>query len=303
MENSQNKVDTLRTSLQNLENKYERAQRLHPEYDFEAEVHVMIEAEYKSAAHDIDCRLASVYVTPAGKDNIDVFSRARILFDETSPEVRRYITSDRKVLENLYSTSVAMQEEFQRLEKEKADKAVAASACEQIRSIYNVNQRGNHETYEALDSALKIFKALTTAQQKFFPDEDLIRKLKVMRGVAEDDYNNYQVAKAAEKNVENIMKRCLTPDEDDRDDLDRAMRYYRNLTMAQRQYFSEELLSKLKQMIRKAESDHEEQERRRRARRSSSYSSSHNSSFRSGGSSSFGGHGGRPSGGGASRSF
>ena len=104
-----------------------------------------------------------------------------------------------------------------------------------------------------------------------------------------------------------IISGIGTPDEDDRDKLKRAMNVYKGLNSAAVTFFDVLLYEKLKNMLRKANDDHDKQEARRRRereeeerRRRNSYHSS-NYHHHSGGS--FGGHGGISHGGGASRHF
>lgn len=301
---AQGTIGTLKTQLEVMTDKYTRAQQLHPEYNFDNEVSEMIENEYKAAAQKVDDELAEVLATPADKDNQEVFSRALNLIDTTQSEVRKYVTSCRDDIQNLYNDAVHIRQEFERAEQEKRDRAAAKTAYDKIKNVCDHNPRGNHQTYEKLHAALAIFMGLSAAEKAFFPDNNLIETLKRVHRSAETDYNDYNEAKEAESEVESIVGSIYSADEDDRDKLARAMRYYRNLTSAQQAYFSEELLRKLKKLISDAEEDHRRQERRRdderrrrqqQMRSSSSFSSSHRSSF--------GGHGGRPSGGGASRRF
>lgn len=300
---AQGTIGTLKTQLEVMKDKYTRAQQLHPEYNFDNEVSEMIENEYKAAAQKVDDELAEVLATPADKDNQEVFSRALNLIDTTQSEVRKYVTSCRDDIQKLYNDAVHLRQEFERAEQEKRDRAAAKTAYDKIKNVCDHNPRGNHQTYEKLHAALAIFMGLSAAEKAFFPDNNLIETLKRVHRSAETDYNDYNEAKEAESEVESIVGSIYSADEDDRDKLARAMRYYRNLTSAQQVYFSEELLRKLKKLISDADEDHRRQERRRdderrrqqQMRSSSSFSSSHRSSF--------GGHGGRPSGGGASRRF
>ena len=307
--NAEDEANKLRISLEGLTEKYDRIQRLHPEINFEQEVHDMIESEYKAAAEEIDASLATVIATSATIGNYQVFKDALSLYDGTEYEVKKYVTSDRTVIQSLYDEAIRLKEEHERKEQEKRDRAAANKAYERIKSAYNDNPRGNHSTYESLHAALAIFLGLSAAQKAFFPDNDLISNLRRAHSSAETDYNNYQAAQRAETEVKSVIGYMSSADEDDRDKLSRAMRYYRNLSSAEQAYFSEELLRKLKRLIQEAEDDHSRQERRRaderrraeERRREAARRSS--SSFSSSSRSSFGGHGGRPSGGGASRRF
>lgn len=320
LRSAQAQVGTLEKQLAKLTDTFERAQKLHPESNFEAEVAEMIVNEYKAEARQIDDKLAKVFKTQATKDNAHVYRDAMSLIDSADDNVRKYVSSDRDHLQLLYSESIRLKEEYERQQQEIRDKAAAQNAYERIKGMYNGNQRGDHNSYKSLHSALAIFLGLSAAQRAFFPDNDMISRLKRVHGEAESDYNDYTAAKNAESSVESIIGYMGTADEDDRSKLDRAMGYYRNLSSSERVYFSDAILSKLKRLIQQAEEDHtrqerrrreererrerEEQERRRRAAAAAAArrSSSSSSSFRSSGSS-FSGRGGRPSGGGASRRF
>ena len=306
--NAQGEAQKLKISLEELTDKYERIQRLHPECNFEEEVHEMIESEYKAAAEEIDGSLATVIATSATRENYNVFKDALSLYDGTEYEVKKYVTSDRTVIQGIYDEAIRLKEKHEREEQDKRDKAAANKAYEKIKNVCRENPSGNHSTYEALHTALAIFLGLTAAQKAFFPDNDLISNLRRAHSSAETDYNNYRAAKSVESEIQSVIGYMSSADEDDRDKLERAMRKYRNLSSAEQAYFSAELFSKLRRLISDAEEDHRRQERRRAderraeeirreaARRSSSSSFSSSRS-------SFGGHGGRPSGGGASRRF
>ena len=300
-------ISTLTKELEVMTDKYERAQRLHPESNFDEEVQNMIEGEYKAAAQEVDNNLAKILSTVPTKDNCEVFAEAIGLIDSVQSEVRKYVTSDRNEITLLYSQAITLKEEFERAEQEKRDKAAAQAAYNEISGIFDSNPNGSYRTYEALHSALAIFLGLSAAERAFFPDNSLIERLKRTHSVAEDDYRDYNAAHDAEGNVRSIIGSMYSADEDDRDRLSRAKRYYNGLTSSQQRYFSDELLSKLNRLISEADDDHRRQERRRRdeeeARRRRAQQQRMNSSIHRSSSSSFRGHGGRPGGGGASRKF
>lgn len=301
---AKDEIRTLTTQLEEMTDKYTRAQKLHPECNFDEEVHEMIENEFKEAAQEVDAKLAEVLSTPATKDNEDLFKNALRRLDSTEHEVRKYVTSSREEIQSRYNEAVALREEFERIEQEKRDRAAANTAYQSIKETLDANPVGNYRTYAALTAALAIFTKLSRGEKSFFPDCKMISEVERLQRTAETDHNNYTAANDAAGEVENIIGHMCSADEDDRDKLERAMRYYRNLTSTQQAYFPDELLRKLKKLINEADEDHRQQERRRdderrrrqqQQMRSSSMSSSHRSSF--------GGHGGRPSGGGASRRF
>ena len=294
----------LSAELEELQDKFERAQKLHPEFDFETEVHEMIEAEFKTEAEAFDEQMATILSTAVDKDNVEIFASALSKFDDLSDDVAKYVTTKREEVDQMYKTSCQLRQEFERQEQERKDRAAAQNVYDEITNIFNPQMRGNRGNFNALNTALGMYLTLSAAQKAFFPDKSLISCLQSTFDEAEEDKNNYTAAKEAESEVESIISRCYTPDEDDRDDLERAMRIYRRLSSAEQAYFSDELLRKLKRKMQEAEDDHEEQERRRRAARQSSMSSS--SIHRTGGfssGSSHSGFGGRPSGGGAGRKF
>lgn len=324
LRNARAQVGTLQDQLAKLTDTFERAQKLHPESNFEAEVAEMIISEYKAEASQIDDQLAKVFKTQVTKDNAHVYHDAMSLIDSADDNVRKYISSDRAQLQLMYSESIRMKEEYERQQQELRDKAAAQGAYEKIKNMYDGHQRGDHNTYKDLHKALAIFLGLSAAQRAFFPDNDMISRLKRTHSAAESDYNDYTAAKNAESSVESIIGYMGTADEDDRSKLDRAMGYYNNLSSSERAYFSDAILSKLRRLIQQADEDHRRQERRRREERerrereereaedrrrraaaaaaAARRSSSSGSSIRSGGTS-YGGRGGRPSGGGASRRF
>ncbi len=296
-------ISTLTKELEVMKDKYERAQCLHPEINFDEEVLNMIEGEYKAKAQEIDNSLAKVLSIAPTKNNCKTFADAIELFDSTQSEVSKYVTSDKNTIILLYKQAVALKKEFERAEQEKRDKATALTACNEISRILNSNSSGNHKTYEALNSALSIFLNLSSAEKSFFPDNSLIEKLKKTHSAAKEDYRNYNAAHNAENEVRRIIGAIYSADEYDRDRLERANRYYKELTYSQQRYFSNELLSKLRLLISEADDDHRRKERQRREEAERRRVQSQRTTSYTHRSSSFGGHGGRPSGGGASRKF
>ena len=296
--------------LEEYEDKYARIKKLYPDIDFDKEVHEMIENEFKASALELDDKIAQYVNLPADKDNVDVFNEAIRVYNTAVSDVQKYVTTDIQKLQSLYEESVSLKREYERAEKEKRDRAAAKKAFDSISSICCNIRCGNHDNYETLNRAYRIYADLTSDEKRYFPNMEQIHTLESLRRSAEADLNDFNKARNAENEVHRIVNSIYTADEDDRDKLERAMRHYRNLSNSQQKYFSNELLRKLKHCIDEAESDHrrkeaarrrrkEEEERRRReeeARRRSMMNS--RSSY-----SSFGGHGGRPSGGGAGRSF
>ncbi len=317
-------------ALEEYKDKYERIKALHPNMDFDKEVHEMIENEFRASAQKVDEKIAPRATLPADKDNIGVFDEAIRTYTAQDAEVQKYITTDIQKLRSLYEESISLKREYERAEKEKRDRAAAQKAFEKIGAICRGISTGTHENYETLNRAYRIYTDLNRDEKGYYPNMEQIKTLETLRRTAEADMKDFNAAREAEKEVHNIVDRIYSADEDDRDKLERALRRYKNLNSVQQAYFSQELARKVKNLLNAAEEDHrrkeeerrrrrEEEERRRReeeerARRrreeerrrreeeerrrrmsSSSFSSSSHSSFS--------GHGGRPSGGGAGRSF
>lgn len=318
-------------ALEEYKDKYERIKTLHPNVDFEKEIHEMIENEFKASAQKVDEKIAPCATMPADKDSIDVFNEAIRTYTAQDAEIQKYVTTDIQKLRSLYEESCSLRREYERAEKEKRDRAAAQKAFEKIGAICQGISSGTHENYETLNRAYKIYTDLTRDEKGYYPDMRQIQTLESLRRTAEADMKDFNAAREAEKEVHNIVDRIYSADENDRDKLERALRHYKNLNSVQQAYFSQELARKVKNLLNAAEEDHrrkeeerrrrkEEEERRRREeeerarrrreeerrrreeeerrRRMSSSSSFHSSSH-----SSFGGHGGRASGGGAGRHF
>jgi uncharacterized membrane protein YgcG len=286
-----------------LEEKFQRVQILHPEYDFNQEVVDMIEGEFKEEARKVDEKLSQVITITPDKDKVDFFDKAKTYLSSVKPEVRRYVTTEAGVIEGLLNKSKELKAAFDRAEKEKKDKQAASDVYKHIKEVYENNPTGSFRNFVVLSEAFRLFNKLTQDQKGYFPDVQLISKFQKVYATAEEDHENYTTAKEAERSVRATTDRIVSADEDDRSRLSNAKRFYDGLTTAQKGYFDKDLLARLNKLIRDAENDHQDQERRRRQRRQqSSYNSTRSSSsYRS--SSSFGGRGRRPSGGGASRKF
>ena len=257
---------------------------------------------------ELDDKIAQYVNLPADKDNVDVFNEAIRVYNTAVSDVQKYVTTDIQKLQSLYEESVSLKREYERAEKEKRDRAAAKKAFDSISSICCNIRCGNHDNYETLNRAYRIYADLTSDEKRYFPNMEQIHTLESLRRSAEADLNDFNKARNAENEVHRIVNSIYTADEDDRDKLERAMRHYRNLSNSQQKYFSNELLRKLKHCIDEAESDHrrkeaarrrrKEEERRRREEERRRSMMNSRSSY-----SSFGGHGGRPSGGGAGRTF
>ena len=320
---------TLAERLASTNEFYSRVRRLHPELDFEKEVKKMLEAEAMAEARVIDQKLNSVLGMPADKDNVEVFEDAIKAYDNAETKAQQYnistfskstfnpkdakikaqqyVKADIAKVRALYQESVKLREAYEKEQQELRDKAEAQKAYNEMIKVYHNNQKGTYEEYDALHKAYSLYEELTYAQKEFFPDDKMLREYEIVLRKAQEDKRNYDAARNAEEAAKQTIGHIhSSADEDDRDKISKAFRYYNNLSMAQRAYFSAELLNQMRKFKNEADDDHARRERRReeeRQREHIIYSSHHNSSSDFSGGSHFGGFGGHSSGGGASRGF
>ena len=320
---------TLAERLASTNEFYSRVLRLHPELDFEKEVKKMLEAEAMAEARVIDQKLNSVLGMPADKDNVEVFEDAIKAYDNAETKAQQYnistfskstfnpkdakikaqqyVKADIAKVRALYQESVKLREAYEKEQQELRDKAEAQKAYNEMIKVYHNNQKGTYEEYDALHKAYSLYEELTYAQKEFFTDDKMLREYEIVLRKAQEDKRNYDAARNAEEAAKQTIGHIhSSADEDDRDKISKAFRYYNNLSMAQRAYFSAELLNQMRKFKNEADDDHARRERRReeeRQREHIIYSSHHNSSSGFSGGSHFGGFGGHSSGGGASRGF
>lgn len=319
----------LKAKLASTNEFYGRVRRLHPELDFEKEVKKMLEAEAMAEARVIDRKLNSVLGMPADKDNVEAFEDAIKAYDNAETKAQQYVIStfskstfnpkDAKIkaqqyvkadiakVRALYQESVKLREAYEKEQQELRDKAEAQKAYNEMIKVYHNNQKGTYEEYDALYKAYLLYEKLTCAQKEFFPDAKMLIEYEIVLKKAQEDKRNHDAARNAEEAVQNAINYIHgSADENDRDKISKAFRYYNNLSMAQRAYFNAELLNQMRKFKNEADADHEHRERRRaeeRRREQMRRSSYHNSSSSFGGGSHFSGFGGHSSGGGASRGF
>ena len=319
----------LKAELASTNEFYGRVRRLHPELDFEKEVKDMVEAEARAEAREIDRKLNSVLKLTADKNNVEAFADAikaynnaeikaqqydistfsKSTFNPKDAKIKaqQYVKADIAKVRALYQESVKLREAYEKEQQELRDKAEAQKAYNEMIKVYHNNQKGTYEEYDALYKAYLLYEKLTCAQKEFFPDDKMLREYEIVLRKAQEDKRNYDAARNAEEAAKQTIGHIhSSADEDDRDKISKAFRYYNNLSMAQRAYFSAELLNQMRKFKNEADDDHARRERRReeeRQREHIIYSSHHNSSSGFSGGSHFGGFGGHSSGGGASRGF
>ena len=299
LKNCQREKDELKKLIEKMQETHARAIVLHPR--LEDEIIEMIENEHKAEAKKVDDAIQSALTNKASKENVDVFGNALAKYNSASMEAKGYVRSDIKVLNQLYEQSSALQKEFQKSEKEKADRNAAKVAYDEMRKIAD-GVKGNKSTYETLAKANNLYVRLSSAQKRFFPDSRWLREFQREFEISQEDHSNYEKAKKTEKAVKGITDYIGTPDENDINKLKQAIRMYDSLSSSERNYFDRNVYETARRMLAEAEEDQRERERRRKRRDDDDY---FGGGGYHGGSSSFGsfGGGGISNGGGASRGF
>lgn len=299
LKNCQREKDELKKLIEKMQETHARAIVLHPR--LEDEIIEMIENEHKAEAKKVDDAIQSALTNKASKENVDVFGNALAKYNSASMEAKGYVRSDIKVLNQLYEQSSALQKEFQKSEKEKADRNAAKVAYDEMRNIAD-GVKGNKSTYETLAKANNLYVRLSGAQKRFFPDSRWLREFQREFEISQEDHSDYEKAKKTEKAVKGITDYIGTPDENDINKLKQAIRMYDSLSSSERNYFDRNVYETARRMLAEAEDDQKERERRRKRRDDDDY---FGGGGYYGGSSSFGsfGGGGISNGGGASRGF
>lgn len=299
LKNCQREKDELKKLIEKMQETHARAIVLHPR--LEDEIIEMIENEHKAEAKKVDDAIQSALTNKASKENVDVFGNALAKYNSASMEAKGYVRSDIKVLNQLYEQSSALQKEFQKSEKEKADRNAAKVAYDEMRNIAD-GVKGSKSTYETLAKANNLYVRLSGAQKRFFPDSRWLREFQREFEISQEDHSDYEKAKKTEKAVKGITDYIGTPDENDINKLKQAIRMYDSLSSSERNYFDRNIYETARRMLAEAEDDQKERERRRKRRDDDDY---FGGGGYYGGSSSFGsfGGGGISNGGGASRGF
>lgn len=299
LKNCQREKDELKKLIEKMQETHARAIVLHPR--LEDEIIEMIENEHKAEAKKVDDAIQSALTNKASKENVDVFGNALAKYNSASMEAKGYVRSDIKVLNQLYEQSSALQKEFQKSEKEKADRNAAKVAYDEMRNIAD-GVKGSKSTYETLAKANNLYVRLSGAQKRFFPDSRWLREFQREFEISQEDHSDYEKAKKTEKAVKGITDYIGTPDENDINKLKQAIRMYDSLSSSERNYFDRNVYETARRMLAEAEDDQKERERRRKRRDDDDY---FGGGGYHGGSSSFGsfGGGGISNGGGASRGF
>ncbi len=285
--------EELLNKVKSLEENISYTKAIHPNID--QEIADYIEDGYKREALDLDERIKSVLKKKPTKDNGKTYDSIIKEYNDISPFVRKYVTSDIGNVESKLREANHLK-----------DIAIATGVSALVVALCKKNSSGNHQNYEEIHKVYSKYTKLTESQKSVFPEKALVSKLSSMYKSAKADYSNFTSAKEVETNMQGVVDSVgSSADRDDISKLKNAKSKYDALNTFQTKYISYTLYEKILRLLREAEDDEEdykrrkrqeEEERRRRIQRSTSFSSS---SHRS----SFGGHGGHSGGGGASRHF
>lgn len=267
--------------------------------------------EAATEAKKIDKMLEKVLNNKASKENVDIFAKAIQTYENASVLTKNFIKTDMSKIKQLYQESVNLLKKYQKELKRMKDEAEAQLVFEKMEKIFQENCHGEYDEYPKLNDGYKLYRNLTDEQKHFFPDMQMLHEYEATMQKAKEAEEDYYKAQQAEKEIKYIIGHIWgSASENDLRDIKRAFSYYHDLSQAQRMYFNDDLLRKLKHYKDEAESDRDMNERRRREeeeederRRSNFYHNNFGGGGTFGGGGSFGGFGGSASGGGASRSF
>ena len=267
--------------------------------------------EAATEAKKIDKMLEKVLNNKASKENDDIFAKAIQTYENASVLTKNFIKTDMSKIKQLYQESVNLLKKYQKELKRMKDEAEAQLVFEKMEKIFQENCHGEYDEYPKLNDGYKLYRNLTDEQKHFFPDMQMLHEYEATMQKAKEAEEDYYKAQQAEKEIKYIIGHIWgSASENDLRDIKRAFSYYHDLSQAQRMYFNDDLLRKLKHYKDEAESDRDMNERRRREeeeederRRSNFYHNNFGGGGTFGGGGSFGGFGGSASGGGASRSF
>lgn len=275
--------DLLSNELDEMNSKYERIKKLHP--NIESEIYQMIQNEFKDEAQKYDSQYSTLLETKPSIENEQKFKTAIETFERLPTEVKKYSKIDIKSLREKYDKCKTLK-----------DISVADSAYKEIKNKMGNNLTADYKNYLKIAGILAIYNGLTAAQRVFFKDDMLINQLIEMKNTSKEDYEDHNIAEKVKNSMSYVIESIYSPDRYDIDNIEEEIDKYESLTQNQKSFIPTELYEKLKKMLKKAQQDEDDYESRRRMNSISRPSSS--TSTRS-----FSGFGGRSGGGGAGRGF
>ena len=151
--------------------------------------------------------------------------------------------------------AILLKHEFEQTENAREENDVVKRVYDEIKLTLENITEGNYNTYSDLNRVYCKYKALTAEQRENFSDKELISKLEEILKVAEEDYNDFKVAKDAEKKSRAIIDTICYVNKDYCDDILDALEYYNNLSVSQQRYFDTDLWEKMENYLIKAEED------------------------------------------------
>lgn len=309
-----------------LSDRYERAKHLYPSVD--KEVTDMIDEEIRQQdmkkASEVDSLIATVIDLEASKDIVEKLKSVIDTYSSLEDRQKQYVKSDINKLNQLYSDSVDLKNEFYRKLQEEEERkqkeqnqAAANKAFASIQDIIATISIGKAKDLNNLRQAKKIYQNLNRNVLEYF-DSSIMTKVDNLLEQAEKDYElevkiakDKKAAAAAVGIITGIIGCIYQGKEHHLSELKRAQDAYDDLNSDEKQYVDNSIISKLDELIREAKQDKEDNEEAERRRRMNDDDDFHNfggpthlgGSRPSGGFSGHSGFGGRSDGYGTSRKF
>ena len=306
LESVQDENDFLKKKIADMQVFSERVHRVHPQ--IEKEIEDMLETEFRAAVESLNDQINTAIQMPADKENVEMFAEIIQIYENAKTDVKEAVTADIDKVRRLHQDSIKLRQRDQAVKD-------AKKMDERIKEV--LHHDASKDNVGLFKKIIEEYNSSSMLTRNFVrADINNVKELYQKSIELLEDYEeeqqklrNQEAARRAEDDVQRVVRRIgYSARESDRDDIERAFRYYKNLNATQRAYFSANLLSQMRRLQSEAEDDHKRKERRRREeedeRRRSTYNHSSGGGGSSiGGGSSFGGFGGHSSGGGASRGF
>lgn len=244
-------IFALRQQLEELQEKYERMQKLHPEMDFEAEVKEMIEKEFQAAATEIDQELSRYLAMPADKDRISDFQTAINKYDGTDPEVKKYLKTNASELHALYEQSCTLK-----------FKAEAETVDKKLAKYFEMSAR--KDRVSDFENAIHEYKSTPSEVQKYMKtDIEKLRQLcdesyslKAEYERAEKEKRDEAEAQRVQEELAAVYRRVQRGTHENLQLLKEACQKYDHLDQEVKRFFMDDfLIQRLRSLLEEAEKD------------------------------------------------
>lgn len=251
----------LQSQVEKLQEKLERAQKLHPEFDFEAEIHEMMEKEFREAAKKVDQEFDEYLATPAGDGAEEYFQSAITRYHSVEPEVKKYLKTDVQKLQNLCNESRVLHW-----------KALAAEADERFKQYLAMT--ADKDNVKALERAVREYGAYLPEVQRYMATdgsklsqlctESILLKQRFEEEEKEkkDKAEAHKICDALREIIRNNPKGTYK----NQQELAEACRQYDHMSLAVRNFFPDStVIQTLRKLLREAEEDTENWEKAQQA--------------------------------------